>query len=59
MDLPDCRHDLLMKIAVDEAVQGWIGDGAGHPQQVTGHVRDPQGLCYQDSKYDEEEGEID
>ena len=44
LDLPDSRHDLLVEIVVDEAVQGWVGDGAGHTQQVAGHVGDHQGL---------------
>ena len=59
LDLPDSRHDLLVEIVVDEAVQGGVGDGAGHPQQVGGHVGDHQGLWYQDNKSDVKEGKID
>ena len=44
LDLPEGRQDLLVEVVVDEAVQGGVGDGAGHPQEVAGHVGDHQGL---------------
>ena len=44
LNLPDSRHDLLVEIVVDVTVQGGVGDGAGHPQEVAGHVGDHQGL---------------
>ena len=45
LDLPEGRQDLLVEVVVDEAVQGGVGDGAGHPQEVAGHVGHHQGLC--------------
>ena len=48
LDLPEGRHDLLVQVVVHEAVQGGVGDGAGHPQEVAGHVGHHQRLCSQD-----------
>lgn len=42
MDVSDGATDFSVEVVVDVAVQGGVGAGAGHSQQVAGHVGDHQ-----------------